>query len=50
MGKNASSLQSRDKEVSLALGTLKDQVRVASTSASKGPAGSAARVRAAFVP
>ena len=48
--KNASSLQSRDKEVSLALGTLKDQVRVASASASKGPAGSAALVRAAFVP
>ena len=49
-GKNASSLQSRDKEVSLALGTLKDQVRVASASASKGQAGSAALVRAAFVP
>jgi carboxyl-terminal processing protease len=49
-GKNASSLQSRDKEVSLALGTLKDQVRVASASASKGHAGSAALVRAAFVP
>ena len=51
-GKNASSLQSRDKEVSLALGTLKDQVRVASASASasKGPAGSAALVKAAFVP
>ena len=49
-GKNASSLQSRDKEVSLALGTLKDQVRVASASASKGAAGSAALVRAAFVP
>jgi len=48
--KNASSLQSRDKEVSLALGTLKDQVRVASASASKGAAGSAALVRAAFVP
>jgi carboxyl-terminal processing protease len=48
--KNASSLQSRDKEVSLALGTLKDQVRVASASASKGPAGAAALVRAAFVP
>jgi len=49
-GKNASSLQSRDKEVSLALGTLKDQVRVASASALKGQAGSAALVRAAFVP
>jgi len=48
--KNASSLQSRDKEVSLALGTLKDQVRVASASASKGAAGSAALVKAAFVP
>ena len=33
-GKNAASLQSRDKEVSLALGTLKDQVRVAA--ATKG--------------
>jgi len=49
-GKNSSSLQSRDKEVSLALGTLKDQVRVAAASASKGQAGSAALVRAAFVP
>jgi carboxyl-terminal processing protease len=49
-GKNSSSLQSRDKEVSLALGTLKDQVRVATASASKGQAGSAALVRAAFVP
>jgi len=50
-GKNASSLQSRDKEVSLALGTLKDQVRVAAAAASKGPAGSAAAlVKAAFVP
>jgi carboxyl-terminal processing protease len=47
-GKNASTLQTRDKEVSLALGALKDQVRVAG--ASKGPAGSVALVRAAFVP
>ena len=47
-GKNATSLQSRDKEVSLALGTLKDQVRVAA--ATKGAAGSGALVRAAFVP
>jgi carboxyl-terminal processing protease len=47
-GKNATSLQSRDKEVSLALGTLKDQVKVAA--ATKGQMGSAALVRAAFVP
>src|SRR3569833_554912 len=46
--KNAASLQSRDKEVSLALGTLKDEVRVAATA--KGQVGSAALVRAAFVP
>jgi carboxyl-terminal processing protease len=47
-GKNATSLQSRDKEVSLALGTLKDEVKVAA--AAKGPVGSGALVRAAFVP
>jgi carboxyl-terminal processing protease len=47
-GKDATSLQSRDKEVSLALGTLKEQVKVAA--AVKGQAGSAALVRAAFVP
>jgi carboxyl-terminal processing protease len=47
-GKNATPLQSRDKEVSLALGTLKDQVKVAS--AAKGQVGSVALVRAAFVP
>jgi carboxyl-terminal processing protease len=46
--KTAPLLQSRDKEVSLALGALKDQVRVAA--ASKGSGGSAALVRAAFVP
>jgi carboxyl-terminal processing protease len=48
-GKNAASLQSRDKEVSLALGTLKDEVRVAATTA-KAPVGAASLVRAAFVP
>jgi carboxyl-terminal processing protease len=47
-GKNATSLQSRDKEVSLALGTLKDEVKVAA--AGKGQVGSGALVRAAFVP
>jgi carboxyl-terminal processing protease len=47
-GKNATPLQSRDKEVSLALGTLKDQVKVAA--AAKVQVGSAALVRAAFVP
>jgi carboxyl-terminal processing protease len=47
-GKNATSLQSRDKEVSLALGTLKDEVKVAA--ATKGQVGSGALVRAAFVP
>jgi len=46
--KNAASLQSRDKEVSLALGTLKDEVRVAA--ATKGQPGAAALVRASFVP
>ena len=48
MGKNATSLQSRDKEVSLALGTLKDEVKVAA--AAKGQVGSTSLVRAAFVP
>jgi len=47
-GKSATPLQSRDKEVSLALGTLKDEVKVAA--AAKGQVGSAALVRAAFVP
>jgi carboxyl-terminal processing protease len=44
-GKAASSLASRDKEVSLALDTLKARVTVA-----KAPIGSAAMMRAAFVP
>jgi carboxyl-terminal processing protease len=47
-GKSATSLQSRDKEVSLALDTLKDEVKVAA--AAKGQVGSGALVRAAFVP
>src|SRR6202011_3330836 len=44
-GKNAPSLAARDKEVRLALDTLKSRVAVA-----KVPSGSAAMVRAAFVP
>jgi carboxyl-terminal processing protease len=44
-GKTAASLASRDKEVHLALDTLKSRVTVA-----KAPGGSAALVRAAFVP
>jgi carboxyl-terminal processing protease len=44
-GKTAPSLASRDKEVRLALDTLKSRVTVA-----KAPGGSAALVRAAFVP
>jgi carboxyl-terminal processing protease len=44
-GKTAPSLAARDKEVRLALDTLKTRVTVA-----KAPGGSAATVRAAFVP
>jgi carboxyl-terminal processing protease len=44
-GKTAPSLVSRDKEVRLALDTLKSRVTVA-----KAPGGNAATVRAAFVP
>src|SRR6202048_325532 len=44
-GKAAPSLTARDKEVRLALDTLKTRVAVA-----KAPSGSAAMVRAAFVP
>ena len=43
--KGTSSLASRDKEVRLALDALKEQINVA-----KAPVGSAALVRAAFVP
>ena len=45
VGKNAPSLASRDKEVRLALDTLKTRVKVA-----KAPSGSTAMMRAAFVP
>jgi carboxyl-terminal processing protease len=44
-GKDAPSLAARDKEVRLALDTLKSRVTVA-----KVPGGSAAMMRAAFVP
>jgi carboxyl-terminal processing protease len=45
-GKSAPSLVSRDKEISLALDTLKSRVTVAA----KAPGGSVAMMRAAFVP
>jgi carboxyl-terminal processing protease len=44
-GKNAPSLAARDKEVRLALDTLKNRATVA-----KGPSGATAMMRAAFVP